>query len=268
MPTAGDVIRSSPLPDHEARRLLVTATGRSAAQLIAAPELAMADLARFRELESLRLAGEPLQYLEGSVPFGPATIAVDPRVLIPRPETEELLELAIGAVTEPQVIVDVCTGSGNLAVALAMSFPDADVYGTDIAQEAIDVARANARRNGVSARFGVGDLFDPLPDEIIGRVDLLVANPPYLAESEMQALPEDVRREPPGALVSGAHGLDALVRIAAGASSWLSADAVMIIEVSEFHARRAASLFAGFDVEVRADLFGKDRFVVASSGVE
>lgn len=268
MPSAGEVVRSSSLPDHEARRLVSLVTGCSLSALVGDPVLDAEQFERFRRLEARRLAGEPLQYVEGDVPFGPASIRVDPRVLIPRPETEELFELARAAVERPAVVVDLCTGSGNLAVALAMTFPDADVYATDVSEDAIDVARANASANGVDVTFGVGDLFAPLPSTLVGRVELLVANPPYLARAELADVPDDVLREPSGALVAGPTGLEIVARIAADIGPWLAPGAVVMLEVSEFHAARAAALFADLGGEVRTDLFGSDRFVVGHARVE
>lgn len=268
MTTSRAVVDGSALPRHEAERLLMAAADRPRGDLVVGVTLNPDVVARFRELEARRLDGEPLQYLEGSVPFGPATIRVDERVLIPRPETEELYEVAAALVEAPSRILDLCTGSGNLAIALAMAHPGAEVFATDISSHAIDLAGENARSNGVAVRFGVGDLFDPLPIEMEGTFDLIVANPPYLAASEADDLPADVRREPIGALVSGPSGLETVARIAALAPRWLSSGAPIVCEVSEFHAARAAALFAPLGGVVRRDLFGKDRFVVGHAPVE
>ena len=149
-----------------------------------------------------------------------------------------------------------------------MTFTDAAVYGTDLSGDAIDVARENASRNRVSVRFAQGDLFDPLPDRLAGSVDLIVANPPYLTASELDDVPTDVRHEPVGALVAGPTGLEVIERIARHAPAWLAPGGLLICEVSEFHAVRAASLFAGLAATLRTDLFGRERFVVARSPVE
>ncbi len=138
---------------------------------------------RFNGFVARRRSEEPLQYIEGTASFGPIEVTVDPRVLIPRPETEQLFELARDAVDRPKVIIDLCTGSGNLAIALKATFPNAIVYATDLSSDAVDVARANARRAGLDVSVFHGDLFEPLPDHLAGRVDLIVSNPPYIAEA-------------------------------------------------------------------------------------
>ncbi len=262
------LIGGSALPRHEAERLLMAATGRTRADLIIGIDVDDVAAERFRDLEARRLDGVPLQYLEGSVPFGPATLAVDERVLIPRPETEELFEFAAGLVAAPERILDLCTGSGNLAIALGMTHPAADVYATDISGDAIELARGNAERNGVVVEFGVGDLFAPVPERLIGSFDLIVANPPYLAESELAEVAADVRHEPAGALVAGPSGLEVVRRIALEAGRWLAPGSPIVCEVSEFHATRAATLFAALGGTIRTDLFGRDRFVVGRAPVE
>lgn len=259
--TTSDILRRTDLPGHEAKRLLAMVTGLPMVDVSIGAPLDDLQIARFADLERRRLEGEPLQYLEGSVPFGPVMIAVDERVLIPRPETEELFTMVRDLVVEPTVIVDLCTGSGNLAVALAATFPGASVYGTDVSADALAVAAANAETNGVSVSYHLGDLFDSLPMEIEGSVDLLVANPPYLAESEFERLSVDVRREPVIALVSGQRGDEIVARIAAGARQWLAPGGLVACEVSEFHARSVAPMFATLDGQILVDMYGKDRFV-------
>ena len=213
-----------------------------------------------------RVAGEPLQYIEGSVPFGGAEISVDRRVLIPRPETEYMWELAVqGESDAPDVVLDLCTGSGALAVGLAGAFPDAEVWATDLSAAAGEVAVANALANRTAVRVVVGDLFEPLPSNLAGRVDLFVSNPPYVGAEEFEALPRDVRDwEPDQALVSGPTGLEIVARISADLASWLSPGGRFYIDINERHGPEVVGLFdaryAG--VEVRRDLAGRDRYVV------
>ena len=262
MTTSAELIGGTDLPRHEAERLLIAATNRSRIDLHFADDLGPDVVDRYRALVDRRRAGEPLQYLEGDTPFGPATINVDPRVLIPRPETEEMLELVADLVPPPHTIVDLCTGSGNLAVALAMIHPDARVVASDVSPDAIDVARDNAARNEVDVELLVGDLFDPLPLELRAHVDLLVANPPYLAEHELADVPDDVAMEPTGALVGGPRGDEVVARIGATAVDWLAPGGVVVCEISEFDAERSVGHFAALDGVIRRDLSGKDRFVV------
>lgn len=241
---------ASPLPVHEARRLW---------------HVCLDDedpLPHFRALEARRLSGEPLQYLEGTAAFGPLDLLVDERVLIPRPETEQLWDLARSLVDAPRVIVDLCTGSGALALAFKHTFPSARVLATDISSDAVAVAVANARRLGLELELLTGDLYDPLPPDIAGSVDLLVANPPYVTEGEWDVLPPDVRHEPRIALVAGAEGTEVFDRIAADAARWLRPGGWFACEIGETqaaHCRRVASAsLAG--VRIVDDLAGRPRF--------
>lgn len=256
------------LPRHEVERLLSAASGRSRSDLMVGVEIAGDDVEVFRGFVSRRLRHEPLQYIEGSVPFGTVEIQVDDRVLVPRPETEYLLELVSGLADHPEVIVDLCTGSGNLALALKAEFPSADVHATELSPDSLDVARRNAERNGIAATFHEGDLFDPLPPALKGRVDVLVANPPYLSEGEMADLPPDVRNEPVMALLSGPEGDEIVRRIADGFSEWMAPEGIVAIEVSEFHATTVVPYFSGIGASVINDLSGRDRYVLGRTPVE
>lgn len=266
--TSRDLVRGSGLPEHEAVRLLMSVTGKSRTDLLLGTPISEADADGFLRLEQARLGGQPLQYLEGSVSFGPVEIAVDDRVLVPRPETELLLEIIPQKIDQPSVIVDLCTGSGNLAIALAATYPNADVFATDLSEDALAVAAGNAESNGVAVAFGHGDLFAPLPARIKGHVDLLVANPPYLAEAEYRSLPDDVKREPKGALVAGDIGDEVLERIAGQAGTWLSVGGLVICEISEFHGAAILEHFGPLDGTLLQDLSGKDRFVIGHRRVE
>lgn len=240
----------SKLPRHEARRLWDTARR---------------DEALFRALEARRLEGEPLQYLEGTAAFGPLDLLVDRRVLIPRPETEQLWEMVARTVPEPGIVVDLCTGSGALAVACQATWPEARVIATDVSSDAADVARLNAERLGVGIEVMVGDLFEALPADIRGGVDLIVSNPPYVTEGEWESLPVDVQAEPRLALVAGPAGTEVLDRIAATAPTWLTPGGLLAVEMGETQGAAVTRAFeaAGLvDVDVRIDLTGRDRFVL------
>lgn len=235
------------LPQHELRRL----------EAVATPEQPLDALVARRQ------AGEPLQYIEGTAAFGPLELVVDERVLVPRPETEGLFEIATRMVRHPEVIVDLCTGSGALALALKHEFGGATVFATDVSEEALDVARLNQDRTRLDVHWAAGDLFDPLPAALLGEVDLVVANPPYVSESEFELLPEDVKREPLVALVSGPTGLEVIRRIGAGVSAWLRPGGVAIVEISEKQGQAASAAFIDLPTVVRRDLAGRDRYVVA-----
>jgi release factor glutamine methyltransferase len=252
------------LPEHETVRLLVAATDRSRSDVIVGFDVSAGERATFEDFVERRRADEPLQYIEGTVDFGPVELTVDERVLIPRPETEYLFEQVVAMVSEPGVIVDLCTGSGNLALALSAAFPDADIYAVDLSRAAATLASANAERNGLSISVLVGNLFDPLPDALRGRVDLLVSNPPYLAARELADVPVDVRSEPEMALVAGRVGDEVLASIALEAREWLSPGGVVACEISEFHGQRVAQLFAGYNPTIGQDLSGRDRYVFGS----
>ncbi|MEN8040190.1 MAG: peptide chain release factor N(5)-glutamine methyltransferase [Actinomycetota bacterium] len=254
------------LPEHEVVRLLMAATHRTRSQVLLGFDVTPDEQTAFEEFVARRLADEPLQYIEGTVPFGPVDLLVDERVLVPRPETEYLLELVTGIIDEPDVIVDLCTGSGNLAVALAALYPDARVYAVDLSTGAAEVAVENAERNGVNVHVTVGDLFAGLPDDVRGTVDLLISNPPYLAEHELADVPADVLAEPEMALVAGPEGVEVLERIAAEAGGWLSPDGVVACEISEFHGDRVLELFDHLGPEIVRDLTGRERFVLAGPG--
>lgn len=235
------------IPPHELSRL----------EAIAGPSKPLEDLV------ARRVGGEPLQYIEGSAPFGPLDLIVDQRVLVPRPETEGLFEIASKMVRNPEVIVDLCTGSGALALALKKAFPSSAVFATDVSADAIEVATENKHRNRLDIYLAVGNLFDPLPASLLGEIDLLVANPPYIAESEFDRLPDDVKREPRGALVAGRTGLEVIQEIGASAARWLRPGGVMVCEMGETQGASAASSFFGLPTVVRKDLSRRDRYVVA-----
>ncbi|MGD2060311.1 MAG: peptide chain release factor N(5)-glutamine methyltransferase [Acidimicrobiia bacterium] len=215
------------------------------------------------DLVARRLGGEPLQYIEGSAAFGPLDLLVDERVLVPRPETEGLFEIASKMVRNPEVIVDLCTGSGALALALKKEFPSAAVFATDLSEAAIEVAMENRHRNRLDIYLAQGDLFDPLPASIFGEVDLLVSNPPYVSEVEFESLPEDVKREPRIALVAGRTGLEVIQAIGASASQWLRPGGVLVCEIGEKQGVSASSSFIDLPTVIRKDLSGRDRYMVA-----
>jgi release factor glutamine methyltransferase len=235
------------IPPHELSRL----------EAIAGPKRPL------EELVARRIGGEPLQYIEGSAPFATLDLVVDERVLVPRPETEGLFDIATKMVRNPEVIVDLCTGSGALALALKNAFPSAAVFATEISEDAIAVAMENKSRNHLDVYLARGDLFDPLPASLLGEVDLLVANPPYVSEREFEALPDDVKREPKIALVAGWTGLEVIQEIGASAARWLRPGGVLVCEIGERQGVSAASSFLDLPTVVRQDLTGRDRYLVA-----
>lgn len=215
-----------------------------------------------------RLAGAPMAYAIGRAAFRHLFLHVDERVLIPRPETEELVSLALGYVTSQCTVVDVGTGSGAIALALAQESDAARVIGTDLSPEAIEVAEMNARavlkREFARTEFLLGDLLDPIGDE---HIDLVVSNPPYIALTEREALPPSVVQwEPELALFGGDDGMVVIRALVTQAERRLTAGGVLLMEID---ARRAGEAQACTsepqwrDVAVLPDAFGRDRFLVA-----
>lgn len=218
----------------DARLLLEHVCGCRHADLIAHPErpLSAAQAAEFEALVARRAGGEPLAYLVGSAWFGDLAFRVTPAVLIPRPDTEVLVELAVEraqAFASPR-IVDLGTGSGIVAISLARRCPDAQVTATDVSAAALDVARANAIRHGAAVRFVEGDWFAPLGNE---RFDLVVSNPPYVVEGDPHLQLNGLPFEPRRALtdgITGGDGLACIRRIVAAAPAHLRAGGWLLME--------------------------------------
>lgn len=236
-------------------------------------EVDAAKLEVLRDLVRRRADGEPVQYITGEAEFHGLKFHVDRRVLIPRPETELLAEtvledVASGADTAP-VLVDLCTGSGCIAVTLAKRRPTATVYALDVSDDALAVARMNAERHGVEKiiRFFRGDLLEALPEN--AKADAIVSNPPYVATGDLAALPKEVRDfEPRLALEAGKDGLDVYGRIAAQAAGRLTSSGRLYLELGAGQRAAVECLLAahGFGVvRVERDLQGHDRVLVAQA---
>jgi release factor glutamine methyltransferase len=214
---------------------------------------------RFDALLVRREAREPVAYILGRRAFRRLSLSVDRRVLIPRPETELLVEVGLGLPAGARV-VDVGTGSGAVALALKDERPDLMVRGVDVSADAVEVARANAAALGLDVSFVLGDLLDGLTG-----VDAVLANLPYVAEGAELA-PEITRYEPPGALFAGADGLDVVRRLVASVAG--PRLALIALEIGPEQADEVSSLLwdAGFgSVGVRHDLAGLARVVVGSA---
>ena len=200
----------------DARILMAEAIGRPASYLVSHPEaeLTPAQQARFADWVSRRVAGEPVAYLIGTREFYGRPFKVTPAVLIPRPETEGIIDIAREAFpAAPARVLDLGTGSGALAITLALLWPEAEVVAVDRSAAALAVAAANALQLGARVEFVESDWFSSLP--AVQRFDLILSNPPYVADGDPHLGEGDVRFEPPGALASGPDGLDDIRRIAA-----------------------------------------------------
>lgn len=201
---------------------------------------------RYRVLLEERAAGTPVHYLVGEREFLGLMFAVDDRVMIPRPETELLVEHVARWARQERAgrIADIGTGSGCVAVSLAHLLSDVTVYATDIAAGALEVARANAQRHGVGSRLLTlcGDLLAPLPADVRGRVDAVVSNPPYVPEDQAMLLPREVREhEPPQALFVPGDGTAVHRRLIAEAPTWLREGGLLAMEVGAGQAPAVAA---------------------------
>ncbi|WP_415910482.1 peptide chain release factor N(5)-glutamine methyltransferase [Oleiharenicola sp. Vm1] len=230
--------------------------------------LAETELAKIRPLVKRRSEREPLQYIVGTTEFGGLTLKVDRRALIPRPETELLVEIAKEKCAPPPArVLDLGTGSGALALALAKLFPEARVTAVDVSPDALALARENAAALGLAERvaFMPSDWFAALPAD--DRFELIVANPPYLTDAETrETTPEVQKFEPWNALSSGPAGTEALAVIVREARTRLAPGGWLICETGiAQHAQLLDWMrTAGYaSVESRKDLTGRDRFVLA-----
>jgi len=205
--------------------------------------LSHAELAVTKEMIERRVGREPLQYILGTQEFCELEFDVNPAVLIPRPETELLVEYVAQRIPAERqaTIVDVCTGSGCIAVAIARLRPRARVIATDLSNPSLDVARQNATRHAVGERITwlEGDLLGPLvKQELEGRIDVIVSNPPYIAEADWATLQPEVRLfEPRGALVAGPHGTELHERLLQESGRYLSPGGALIMEIGAGQAR-------------------------------
>jgi release factor glutamine methyltransferase len=276
-------------PDTEARWMVERVSGYDGPELLT-NEDERATAPAMQHLDDMlerRAGGEPLQYVLGRWDFLGLDLLVDRRVLVPRPETEVVAQTAIMeavrlgsrrgkhdgwlAAETSYAVADLGTGSGAIALALARELPDAEVWATDVSDDALAVARANVAGIGSAAtrvRVRGGSWYDALPVELRRSLRVIVANPPYVAEHEVADLPRDVADwEPRGALVSGPSGYEALEVLIADAPAWLDpAGGALVLELAPHQAERAEGLAVGagfIDVRVERDLVGRARVLVA-----
>lgn len=222
------------------------------------------ELAAYRELVRRRAEGEPTAYLTGEKEFYGRRFRVDARVLVPRPETELVLEAALAALPEGGSALDLCTGAGVLGVTLALERRGARVVATDLSADALAVAAENAAALGATVELRQGDLLGPVPAG--ERFHVLVSNPPYVPSGELSGLPAEVQREPRAALDGGPDGLSLIRTIVAGAPERLLPGGALVVEMHERHleALPRLCLAAGFArAEAHRDLAGLPRLVVA-----
>jgi release factor glutamine methyltransferase len=261
--------------DTDARRIVERASGREGPDWLLTLDEPVPKRAVpfFDDMVERRAAGEPLQYVLRRWGFRTLDLLVDRRVLIPRPETEVVVDVAIRELrrvdsTRP-LVADLGTGSGAIALSIAVEVPRAHVWATDASPDALAVARANLAGLGspaaVRVRLAVGRWFDALPSALAGQFDVVVSNPPYVGAGE--ELPAEVIDwEPTDALVAGSSGTEALAELVAGAGRWLAPGGALVLEIAPHQAdeARAMAQTAGFGaIEVRPDLNGRARVLVA-----
>jgi release factor glutamine methyltransferase len=278
--TVGEALRSAarrlqPVGETgalDASRLLEYVTGRDRAGLLMAADVALdaASRTRFEECVSRRERGEPVAYIVGDAGFYGRTFFVDERVLVPRPESEHVVEAVIDDLRARRktggIVADVGTGSGALAITLACELPDLAVYATDISPDALSVARRNAALNGVFQRctFVAGDLLAPLA--VFGeRLDAVVANLPYIPARDLPVAPNPAGFEPRVALDGGPDGLDLYRRLLRQLETVAAADAAMFLEAApgtiEPLAALVEQMFPSAFIEIGEDYSGLERFV-------
>jgi release factor glutamine methyltransferase len=232
-------------------------------------KLSEAELAPLRELVKRRSQGEPLQHLLGTVEFCGQTFLCDHRALVPRPETEELVELVISETgnRKPERIVDVGAGSGIIALTLANKFPEAKIYAVDISEDALSLARENAARLGLSERvqFQKGDLLESFDE----RFDLIVANLPYISMQDRQSLAREVLHDPEIALFAGAAGDEIVRRLIEQAPSRLQPGGLLALEIGTNQSEGLSEFLRQknyHDILAKKDYSGITRFLLGRYG--
>lgn len=262
----------SETPRLDAELLLAHVLGLTRAQLLARLRDAVPIHPAFEEAIQRRLNHEPIAYITGTWEFFSMEFAVRAPMLVPRPETEDLVQAALDYCANhfflergPRIL-DLCTGTGCVGIALARHDPNASVTACDIAPYAVDLARENAQRHHAAVEYYQGDLFAALPPDA-GPFDVIVSNPPYVAEGEWETLsPVIQKHEDPGALLAGVDGLSLLRRIIDEAPAWLRTGGLLAVEMGETQAREVEALLRGKgyrEIIIRHDLAGHPRIAQA-----
>lgn len=261
---AQERLRAIPEPRLDAEYLLAEALGQPRLMMLIdkSRPLTERQTADFENMVARREKREPLQYILGSQSFMGFSFKTDPRALIPRNDTEALCEEALAHIGPGDRVLDLCTGTGALAVAVKKLRPQAEVTAADISEDALSLARENADALGAPVRFLRGDLFEPVQGE---RFQVIVINPPYIPEGLRGRLQEEVEREPALALFAGADGLDFYRRIAREAPGCLTPRGRLCLEIGDGQAQAVAGLLEGAfeDIRVLPDLSGLPRVVSA-----
>ncbi|HEV2046041.1 MAG TPA: peptide chain release factor N(5)-glutamine methyltransferase [Chthoniobacterales bacterium] len=257
-------------PRLNAEHLLAHVLGRTRMELYLEFEriFSEAELTALRELVRRRGQGEPLQHLLGTVEFCGQTFLCDKRAMVPRPETEELIEFLKSKIQNPKSkILDVGTGSGVIALSLAKKFPEAQIYAVDVSEDALALARENAERLGLTERVQLskGDLLKNISE----RFDLIVANLPYISMQDRHLLSREVLHDPEVALFAGARGDELIRQLIEQAPSHLKPGGLLALEIGLGQAEALAELLAQknyHDIESKTDYSSIPRFLIARYG--
>lgn len=239
-------LTKSPLARNESRILLQHITQKSAVELITQDDenLPEKQLIALNQLVARRISGEPIAYLIGVREFYGRCFHVSPAVLIPRPETEHLIDLALSQLPQNSVVLDLGTGSGIIAITLKCERPDLNVLAGDISAEALNIAKQNAKRHQANIEFAQGSWYEVmntfgLPE----KIDLIVANPPYIEQNDPHLQQGDLRFEPQNALTDFSDGLSAYRALIAGAPTYLKTGAYLMMEHGYNQASAVQQLF-------------------------
>ena len=269
----------------DASLLLAKVLGISRSTMFSAGNVQITDksLAIYYEFLKRRTSGECTAYILGKKEFYNLDFSVNPAVLVPRPDTETLVEAALGIVRSAETsdtstfrILDLCTGSGAVAIALKYEMPELEIWATDISQEALEIAQSNAERllakQPDSIIFHLGDIFSALPpssNEIL--FDMIVSNPPYIPTKKIAKLPLEIKKEPRIALDGGTDGLEIITEIVEKAPCYLKANGILLIEADPEQMEKIGTLFdkANFnEIKIYKDLSGLDRVISGKNSLK
>jgi len=252
---------------YETRELLGVVLGKTKEWIVINPgvELSDEDYEKFIKLKKERIQGRPFQYILGEQYFMGLKFFVDENVLIPRADTEILVYKVLEMIKDREnvKILDMCTGSGCIAISLAKLRENAEVFAADISEEALKVAKKNSEMNQVDVKFFQSDLFENVPNE---GFDIIVSNPPYIASEEMKNLAPDVLREPHSALDGGDDGLDFYGAISESAFYYLKDGGIIVFEIGYDQAERVTDILKELkykNIELIKDYSNNDRVLVA-----
>ena len=244
--------------DSDIEWLLVEVTGKKRTELVDDFMLTSEQFEKAREIAEKMKDGTPLQYALGYTEFYGIRLNLNKNVLIPRPETELVAEVAIN--TEGSKVLDLCTGSGAIAIAVATKKEGSAVTATDISAPALEIAKNNAMLLGLKINFKEGNLFDAVKDE---KFDIIVSNPPYIPSADIETLEKKVKDfEPMLALDGGKDGLDVYRKIAAEYEKYLNDNGTLILELGIDESEKVKELFAGKEIEIKKDYNGIDRIMI------